>query len=130
MASDFHYMKKKVENGADYFITQMFFDNSKYFSFVEHCRKEGIKVPILPGIKPITRKAHLSMLPKTFRSEIPEELASMIRECKTDEEVKKIGIEWGIRQTRELLEKGAPGIHFYTMSASDSVKEIAKKVFL
>lgn len=129
MESDFHYMKKKVENGADYFITQMFFDNSKYFTFVDRCRKEGINVPILPGIKPITRKAHLSMLPKTFRSEIPEELASMIRDCKTDEEVKRLGIEWGIRQARELLEKGAPGIHFYTMSASESVKEIAEKVF-
>lgn len=129
MESDLYYMKKKVENGADYFITQMFFDNEKYFSFVERCRKEGITVPILPGLKPITRKAHLSILPKTFRSDIPEEFASIIRECKTDAEVRQAGIEWGIRQAKELLEKGAPGIHFYTMSASDSVNAIAKKVF-
>lgn len=129
MESDLHYMKKKVDNGADYFITQMFFDNEKYFSFVERCRKEGINVPILPGLKPITRKAHLSMLPKTFRIDIPEELAARIRECKSDAEVKQAGIEWGIRQSKELIEKGAPGIHFYTMSATDSVLEIAKSVF-
>ncbi|MBD5225915.1 MAG: methylenetetrahydrofolate reductase [NAD(P)H] [Bacteroidales bacterium] len=129
MESDLYYLKKKMENGADYFITQMFFDNGKYFSFVERCRKEGIDIPILPGIKPITRKAHLNLLPKTFRSEIPEELASRIRECSSDAQVKQIGIEWGIRQGRELLEKGAPGIHFYTMSASDSVYQIAKAIF-
>ncbi len=129
MESDLHYMKKKVENGADYFITQMFFDNEKYFAFVDRCRKEGIEVPILPGLKPITRKAHLSMLPKTFRSDIPEEFAARIRECKTDAEVKLAGIEWSIKQAKELLEHGAPGIHFYTMSASDSVLEIAKRVF-
>lgn len=129
MESDLYYMKKKVENGADYFITQMFFDNEKYFSFVERCRKEGINVPIIPGIKPITRKMHLSLLPKTFRTDIPEELAARIRACATDEEVKQVGIEWGIRQGRELLEKGAPGIHYYTMSASDSVYRIAKGIF-
>ncbi len=129
MESDLYHMKRKVENGADYFITQLFFDNDKYFSFVEKCRKEGITVPILPGLKPITKKNHLSMLPKTFRTDIPEELAARIRECKSDAEVKQAGIDWGIRQARELLEKGAPGIHFYTMSASDSVVEIAKGVF-
>lgn len=86
-------------------------------------------MPILPGLKPITKKNHLSMLPKTFRTDIPEELAARIRECKSDAEVKQAGIDWGIRQARELLEKGAPGIHFYTMSASDSVVEIAKGVF-
>ncbi|MBD5280891.1 MAG: methylenetetrahydrofolate reductase [NAD(P)H] [Bacteroides sp.] len=129
MDSDIYHMKRKVENGADYFITQLFFDNEKYFSFVERCRKEGINVPILPGLKPITKKNHLNMLPKTFRTDIPEELAARIRDCKTDEEVKQAGIEWGIRQSKELLEKGAPGIHFYTMSASDSVAEIAKGVF-
>ncbi len=129
MASELHYMNKNVENGADYFITQMFFDNEKYFAFVDRCRKEGIEVPILPGLKPITRKAHLSMLPKTFRSDIPEEFAARIRECKTDAEVKQAGIEWSTKQAKELLEHGAPGIHFYTMSASDSVLEIAKRVF-
>jgi methylenetetrahydrofolate reductase (NADPH) len=129
MESDIYYLKKKVENGADYLITQMFFDNEKYFSFVGRCREAGINVPILPGLKPISRKAQLNVLPKVFRTDIPEELACRIREAKTDEEVKQIGVEWGIRQSTELLEKGAPGIHFYTMSVSESVLKIAKKVF-
>lgn len=127
--SDLYYLKKKVDNGADYLISQMFFDNNNFFKFVERCRNAGINVPILPGIKPISRKHHLSILPKTFKIDIPEELASSVRECKTDEEVKRIGIEWGIKQCRQLLEKGVPGIHFYTMSASDSVKKIAEKIF-
>lgn len=127
--SDLYYLKKKVENGASYLISQMFFDNTKYFDFVEKCRQSGINVPILPGLKPITKKRHLSLLPKTFKIDIPEELASQIRSCKNDEEVKEVGIKWGIKQSKELLEKGAPGIHFYTMSASDSVEKIAGKVF-
>ncbi len=127
--SDLYYLKKKVENGADYLVTQMFFDNKKYFSFVKRCREAGINVPILPGIKPIAKKTHLNMLPKVFRVDIPEELASEIRECKTDAEVKEVGVEWGIRQTRELLENGAPGIHFYTMGVPGSVARIADKIF-
>ena len=129
MASDIYYLKQKVENGADYLISQMFFDNSKFFSFVERCRKNGINVPILPGIKQITRKQHLNLLPKTFKIDIPEELASEIRDCKNEEEVKKVGVEWGIKQCRELLENGVPGIHFYTMSASESVAKIANQIF-
>lgn len=129
MDSDIYYLKKKVENGADYLVTQMFFDNEKYFKFVERCRTEGITVPILPGLKPISKKTQLTVLPKVFRIDIPEELASRIRECKTDDEVKKVGIDWGIRQSRELLEHGAPGIHYYTMSVSDSVMKIAERVF-
>lgn len=129
MNSDLHYLKKKVENGADYLISQMFFDNQKYFDFIKKCREEGINVPILPGIKPISKKHHLSLLPKTFKIDIPEELASKVRECKNDDEVKRTGIEWGIKQCKELLEKGAPGIHFYTMSAAESVEKIASKVF-
>lgn len=127
--SDLYYLKKKVENGADYLLSQMFFDNSKFFAFVDRCRKAGISVPILPGIKPISKKHHLNLLPKTFNIDIPEELASEIRDCKNDAEAKEIGINWGIRQCRELLEKGAPGIHFYTMSAADSVAKIAAKIF-
>ena len=94
--SDLYFVKKKVENGADYLISQMFFDNSKYFEYVDRCRDAGIEVPILPGIKPISRKHHLSILPKTFKIDIPEELASLIREAKNDEEVKEIGVAWGI----------------------------------
>lgn len=127
--SDLHYLKKKVENGASYLISQMFFDNSKYLEFVKKCREAGIKVPILPGLKPIGRKEHLSMLPKTFKIDIPEELASRVRACKNDAEVKEVGIEWGIKQGRELLEAGVPGIHFYTMSAADSVAKIAGALF-
>lgn len=129
MQSDIFYLKQKVKQGADYLITQMFFDNNKFFEFEKKCHEAGIEVPILPGLKPITKKAHLSMLPKTFRSDIPEELASRIRESKNDNEVKEIGIEWAIRQGRELLEHGCPGLHFYTMSASDSVEKIAKDLF-
>ena len=129
LESDLYYLKKKVENGADYLISQMFFDNNKYFEFVEKCRKLKIDVPILPGIKPISRKHHLNLLPKTFKIDIPEELASKVRNCETDAQVKEIGIEWGIKQCKELIEKGAPGIHFYTMSAADSVEKIAENIF-
>ncbi|MCH5222501.1 MAG: methylenetetrahydrofolate reductase [Muribaculaceae bacterium] len=129
MESDLYYLKKKVENGADYFISQMFFDNGKYLDFIKRCREKGINVPILPGIKPISKKQHLTMLPKVFKIDIPEELASEVRDCKNDEEVKEIGIRWSVKQCRELLEKGAPGIHFYTMSASESIKRIAEQVF-
>lgn len=129
MESDIRYLKQKVDNGADYLITQLFFDNDKYFSFVERCRREGINVPIIPGIKPMSRKAQLSILPRVFRSDIPEELASRIRECKDDSEARSAGVEWSIRQCGELLERGVPGIHFYTMGVSDSVAKIAEKLF-
>lgn len=129
MESDIHYLKKKVENGADYLISQMFFDNSKFLEFVKQCRQAGITVPILPGIKPISKKHHLNLLPKTFKIDIPEELASMVRNCKNDAEVKEVGIQWGIQQCQELIENGVPGIHFYTMSAAESVEKIAEKVF-
>lgn len=129
LESDLFYLKKKVENGADYLISQMFFDNNKFIDFVKKCREDGISVPILPGIKPITRKIHLSLLPKTFKIDIPEELASQIRECKDDAEAKEIGVRWSIKQCQELLEAGVPGIHFYTMSAADSVKRIAENIF-
>ncbi len=129
MESDIHYLKMKVDNGADYLITQMFYDNDKYFSFVERCRAEGINVPIIPGIKPLYRKQQLTVLPKVFRTDIPEALASQIRDCKSDAEAKEIGIEWGIKQCEELLERGVPGIHFYTMGISDGVARIAEKIF-
>lgn len=129
MDSDIHYLKMKVDNGADYLITQMFYDNEKYFSFVERCRAEGIKVPIIPGIKPIYKKQQLTVLPKVFRTDIPEELASQIREAASDKDVKEIGIDWCVRQCQELLNHGVPGIHFYTMGISDGVARIADKIF-
>ena len=129
MESDIHYLKMKVDNGADYLITQMFYDNEKYFSFVDRCRAEGINVPIIPGIKPIYKKQQLTVLPKVFRTDIPEALASQIREADTDRDVKEIGIDWCISQCRDLLNNGVPGIHFYTMGISDGIAQIADKIF-
>ncbi|MDE6018553.1 MAG: methylenetetrahydrofolate reductase [NAD(P)H] [Muribaculaceae bacterium] len=129
MESDIHYLKMKVDKGADYLITQMFYDNDKYFKFVDLCRAEGIDVPIIPGIKPIYRKQQLTVLPKVFRTDIPEALASQIRDAENDMEVKEIGIEWCIKQCEQLIEKGVPGIHFYTMGISDGIARIAEKIF-
>ena len=129
MASDIHFLKEKVKNGADYLITQMFFDNEKFYTFVDRCRQEGITVPILPGIKPLTRRSHLNVLPKTFRTEMPEELVKAVEAAKSDEEVRQIGVEWAVMQGKDLLAHGAPGIHFYTINASDSVREAVRLIF-
>ncbi|MBB4038272.1 methylenetetrahydrofolate reductase (NADPH) [Dysgonomonas hofstadii] len=127
--SDIYYMKKKAENGAEYFVTQMFFDNQKYFSFVEQCRKAGITQPIIPGVKPIVLMSQLEVLPKIFRSSIPEELAIELRKCKTDEESKEVGVEWGIKQCKELIAHGVPSLHFYSLMATESVARIAREVY-
>lgn len=127
--SDLYYMKQKEENGAEYFVTQMFFDNQKYFSFVEKCRQAGITKPIIPGVKPIVLMSQLEVLPRIFRSSIPEELAIELRKCKTDDEAKEVGVEWGIKQCRELIEYGVPSLHFYSLMATDSVRRIAKEVY-
>lgn len=127
--SDIFYLKEKVKNGADYLVTQMFFDNEKYFSFVDRCRAEGITVPIIPGIKPVVLKSQLTVLPKVFRSDIPEPFAAELRKCKDDEEVRAVGVEWCIRQCKELIARGVPSLHFYTLMASDSVYKIAKEIY-
>ena len=129
MDSDIYYLKEKVKNGADYLVTQMFFDNEKYYTFVDRCRAEGIKVPIIPGIKPIVFKNQLTLLPKIFRTDLPEALACEMRKCKTDAEVKAVGIEWGLQQCKDLIAHNVPILHFYTMMASDSVREIAKEIY-
>jgi methylenetetrahydrofolate reductase (NADPH) len=129
MESDIFFAKEKVKNGADYLITQLFFDNAKYFAFVERMRAEGIEVPIIPGIKPIVFKDQLTVLPEIFHAEIPEPLASGIRRCKNDDEVKAVGIEWSIMQCNELIARGVPSIHFYTFMATDSVYQIAKQIY-
>lgn len=129
MESELHYLKKKVENGADYLVTQMFFDNQKYFKFVELCRKENINVPIIPGIKPIHLKSQLTILPKIFNSEIPSALAKELEVCKTDDDAKRVGIEWCIHQCKELMEYKVPSIHFYSFMASESVYEIAQAIY-
>jgi methylenetetrahydrofolate reductase (NADPH) len=127
--TDFGYLKKKVEMGADYIVTQMFFDNQKFFDFVNKCRAEGITVPIIPGLKPISIKKHLTILPRIFHLDMPEDLVKAVMACKTDKEVKQVGIEWGIQQCKELIDFGVPVLHFYTMGKSDNVKAIANAVF-
>ena len=129
MESDIFYLKEKVCNGADYLVTQMFFDNQKYFSFVARCRKEGIEVPIIPGIKPIVFRNQLTVLPRVFRTDIPEPFASELRKCKTDDEAKEVGVEWCIQQCKELIASGVPSLHFYTMMASDSVRRVAQAIY-
>lgn len=129
MESDIFYLKEKVKQGAEYLVTQMFFDNEKYFSFVDRLRSEGITVPIIPGIKPIVFKNQLTVLPKIFRSEIPEPFAAELRKCKDDAEAKEVGIEWSIQQCKELMAHGVPSLHFYTMMASDSVRRIAQAIY-
>jgi len=127
--SDLAFLKQKIEMGAEYAVTQMFFNNRKYFDFVERCRAEGITVPIIPGIKPIVFQDQLTVLPKVFHTEIPEALASELKKCKNDEEVKQTGVEWAIEQCKELIRYGVPSLHFYTFMATDSVRRIAKTIY-
>ena len=129
MSTDLKYLKMKVDAGADFIVTQMFFDNSKYFSFVKKCREIGINIRIIPGIKPITTLKHISFLPKFFHIDFPEELSLELSKCKTNEQVKQVGKEWGISQAKELKNNHVPVIHFYTMGKGESVKNIAKAVF-
>ena len=129
MEQDIYWLKKKIEAGAEYAVTQMFYDNRKYFEFVEKVRKEGINVPIIPGIKPFRKLSQLNMIPKTFKIDLPQELASEAMKCQTDEEAESLGIEWCIHQCRELIACGVPSIHFYTVSAVNSVKEVAKTIY-
>jgi methylenetetrahydrofolate reductase (NADPH) len=129
LAFDLQNLKRKVDAGAEYIVTQMFFDNKKYFSFVEECRKIGINVPIIPGLKPIKNLTHISFLPKFFHIDYPVELSNELLKCKDNKSVEQVGIEWGIQQSKELKSAGVPCIHYYTMSNSSSVKTIAKNVF-
>ena len=129
MESDIFYLKEIVMYVAYYLVTQMFFDNEKYYAFVDRCRAEGITVPINPGIKPIVFKNQLTVLPKIFRSDIPEPFATELRKCKTDDEAKAVGVEWCIQQCKDLIAHGVPSLHFYTMMASDSVNKVAKEVY-
>ena len=127
--TDMEHLKRKVEMGAQYIVTQMFFDNKRYFEFVDRCREAGITVPIIPGIKPLTTLAQATLLPKTFHIDLPEELAAEMSRCKTNDDVKALGVEWGTAQARELKEANVPSIHFYTINATASVEKIAKNVY-
>jgi methylenetetrahydrofolate reductase (NADPH) len=129
IATDLHYLKEKVAAGAEYIVTQMFFDNQKYFDFVTACREIGIDVPIIPGLKPIKTMDHITFLPKFFKIDYPEALSSELLKCKTNQQVEALGIEWGIHQSKELKDSGVPSIHYYTMSNSSMVKAIAKEIF-
>ncbi len=129
METDLRYLKQKVDGGADYIVTQMFFDNQKYFEFVKLCRDSGIEVPIVPGLKPITTKKQITLLPDLFHIDIPEALSIELEKCKNNEAAREIGIEWAIKQSKELIEFGVPTLHYYSMGKSLSVYEVAKEVF-
>jgi methylenetetrahydrofolate reductase (NADPH) len=128
-AQDLIYLKQKVDAGADYIVTQMFFDNQVYYDFVKKCREIGITVPIIPGIKPINLINQLTVLPKIFSIDIPMELATGLAKCKTNDEAGKVGTEWAIYQSKDLIANNAPSLHIYTYGVSDNVKEIVKAVF-
>lgn len=129
LESDLYWLKKKIEAGAEYAVTQLFYDNSKYFSFVERARAAGISCPIIPGIKPLKKLSQLSVIPKTFKVDIPEALAHEVQKCTTDEQVRQVGIEWCISQCRELMKHGVPSIHFYSIGAADSIREVARQIY-
>ncbi len=129
LEEDLKVLKMKQDLGADYAVTQLFYDNRKYFDFVEKARQAGVTIPIIPGIKPLAKLNQLTVVPKTFHLDIPQELASEVMRCKTDEEVKRVGVEWGVAQCAELIAHGVPSIHFYTVSAVDSIRQIAEKIY-
>lgn len=129
LESDIHFLKKKVEAGAEYVITQMFFDNQKYFDFVEACKNAGIDVPVIPGLKPISIKRHLSLLPHRFHVDLPDTLVKEIISCKDNKEVRQVGIDWCIQQSKELKAAGVPFLHYYSMGKADNIQKIAKAVF-
>jgi len=128
MEMDMQFLKEKQDLGAQYAVTQLFFDNQKYFAFVEKAREMGITIPIIPGIKPLAKLTQLTVVPKTFHCDIPEPLAREIVKCKTDDDARQLGIEWTTEQCRELYHHGICDIHFYTMGAVDSVAEIARRL--
>lgn len=127
--SDLAWLKQKMKEGAEYAVTQMFFDNEKYFEFVERAREMGITIPIIPGIKPIYRLSQLNVLPKTFRVDLPEILVKEMLKCKDDKDAAIVGKEWCLQQCRELVEYGVPSIHFYTLNAVDTVCDVAKEIY-
>lgn len=127
--SDIHFLKQKIKNGADYIITQMFFDNQKYFEFVAKCRAAGITVPIIPGLKPIATKKQLNLIPHRFSIELPDALIMEVVKAKDNEAVKQIGIEWCTQQSKELVAAGIPVLHYYSMGKAENVKAIAKDIF-
>tara|TARA_R100000935_G_scaffold44696_2_gene67669 strand:+ start:103411 stop:104367 length:957 start_codon:yes stop_codon:yes gene_type:complete len=127
--SDIHFVKKKIEKGATYIVTQMFFDNSKYFKFVDKCRAAGITVPIIPGLKPMATKKQLNLIPHRFSLELPDTLIKAVVKCKDNKQVRQVGIDWCIEQSKELVAAGVPFVHYYSMGKSDNIKAIASQIF-
>jgi len=127
-STDLTYLKRKVDAGAEYLVTQMFFDNQRYFDFVDRCRQEGINVPIIPGLKPLTNFRHVNFIPKTFNIDLPDAYARELVKCKTDAQVRTLGIEWTVQQAKELKARKVPSLHFYTMGRSEAVREVAAQV--
>ena len=126
LETDMAYLKAKVESGAEFIMTQMFFNNQKYFDFVKVCRDNDINIPVIPGLKPITNKKQLNILPKIFHVDIPNDLSNSITKCKSDEEVEKVGTEWLIQQSKELREFGVPVLHYYTLGKSKVIWNVVK----
>ena len=129
MDSDIHFLKKKIKDGANYIVTQMFFDNQKFFKFVDKCRAEGITVPIIPGLKPLATKKHLNLIPHRFNVDLPDNLIMEVVKCKDNNAVREVGVAWCIEQSKELLKYGVPFLHYYSMGKSSNIYQIASKVF-
>ena len=129
MQTDIENLKRKTDAGAHYIVTQMFFDNEKYFSFRDECRNAGIDVPVIAGLKPVSAMNDIKMLPQTFHIDLPNELVSAVRKCKTDQDAREVGIEWTSMQSKELIKAGAPGLHYYTLGRSDNIARIVKASF-
>ena len=129
LQTDLKRLKEKVDAGADYVVTQMFFDNAKYFEFVAKAREMGITVPIIPGIKPIAVERHLQVLPQILRIDLPEDLIAAVEKCKNNAEIRQVGIEWAIQQSIELKAAGVPVLHYYSMGKSENIRQIASQIF-
>jgi len=129
LESDLYFLKKKIDAGADYIVTQMFFDNQKFFEFQDKCKEAGINVPIIPGLKPLATKKQLNSLPHRFHVDLPEDLIKSVVKCKDNAAVRQVGIEWCTQQSKELKEAGVPFLHYYSMGKSDNIKAVAEAVF-
>ena len=129
LENDLEWLKRKVEMGAEYAVTQLFYDNEKYFHFVEMARQAGITVPIIPGIKPFAKMSQLTVVPKTFKVDLPQALAIEAAKCKNDAEAQALGVEWCVAQCKELMAHGVPSLHFYTVSAVESIRQVAKRIY-
>ena len=129
LESDIHFLKKKVQAGASYIVTQMFFDNGRFFDFVDRCRAAGIEVPIIPGLKPLSTIKQLNLIPQRFNADLPEALIKEVIKCKDNQAVRQVGVEWTITQSRELIASGIPVLHYYSMGKSDNIRQVAQALF-